>query len=65
MRDLAPANAQQNPQNFQIGYLLSQRRVQTTSTLLDEREVESRRVRNRLQMVGDVAVGIYAQVAIA
>ncbi len=65
VRDLAPANAQQNPQNFQIGYLLSQRRVQAAATLLDEREVESRRVRNRLQMVRDVAVGIYAQVAIA
>src|SRR5580704_5046404 len=65
VHDLAAADAEQNPQDFQIGYLLRQRRVQAASALLDECEVESRRVRNRLQMVGDVALGIQAQVGIA
>src|SRR5260221_4188233 len=48
-----------------MGSFLGQRRVKAAATLLDEREVESRRVRNRLQMVGDVSVGIYTQVCIA
>src|SRR4029077_12273128 len=59
-----PADTQKNSQDLQIGYLLSQGRVQAAAALLDEREVESCRVRNRLQMVGDVAIAIQDQIAI-
>ena len=54
----------QDSQNFQIGHLLSQRGIQAGAALLDKPKVESRRVGNRLQMIGDGAVRVQSEVVI-
>ena len=46
--DLDSANAHQDSQNFRVGRLEGQRRIQARPTLLDECKVKARRVCNRL-----------------
>ena len=48
VRDLGAADTQQDPQDLQVGYLLCERGIQAAAALLDEREVESRSVRDGL-----------------
>ncbi len=48
VRDLGAADTQQYPQDLQVGYLLCERGIQAAAALLDEREVESRSVRDGL-----------------
>jgi hypothetical protein len=67
---LAWANTQEDSQNFRIGYLLRQRWIEARATLLDEREMESRREGNRLEVRGDrcrvvIAKGTASRVVIA
>ena len=50
---LAWADAQQDPQNFQVGHLLGERRIEAGAALLDKRKVEPRREGDRLEMGGD------------
>ena len=50
---LARANAQQDSQNFKIGYVLRQGWVEAAATLLDERKVKSRRKGDRFEVVGE------------
>ena len=53
MHCLAWADAQKDSQNFCIGYLLRKRGIEACATLLDKREMESRREGYRLQVRRD------------
>jgi hypothetical protein len=56
VRDLGPADAQKDPQDFQISYILGERGIQAAAALFDERKVEARSVGNSLQGVRNAAV---------
>jgi hypothetical protein len=56
--------AEQDSQNFLIGYPLSQRRVEAGTTLLNKSKVKSRREGNRFQVVCEVTRGTVADVGI-
>src|SRR4029077_4671191 len=58
MHGFARADAEKNPQNFQISYFLSQRGVKASATLLDEPKVKTGRARNSLKMIGNSAVRV-------
>jgi hypothetical protein len=64
VRDLGASDTQQNSQDLQVSYLLGESRVQTAAALFNKREVESRRVRDGLQVVGDVATAIEGEIAV-
>src|ERR1700751_4856785 len=51
---LGRANAEQDSQNLDIAHSLSERRVKTCATLLDEGEVESGGEGDGFEVVGDV-----------
>ena len=58
------ADAEQDSQNFAIGYPLSQRRVEAATTLLNKGKVKSRREGNRFQVVCEVTTSTVADVGI-
>src|SRR6266480_2763551 len=51
VHDLGSADAEENSENFQASYLLSQRRVEARATLLNKAKVKSGRESDRLDMV--------------
>src|SRR5438876_10267393 len=53
VHDLRSADADEDPQNFQTGNLLSERMVETGAGLLDKRKVKPRREGDRLEVGGD------------
>ena len=59
VHDLGAADAEQDAQHLRVGDPLGQRGVEAGAALLDEREVEARRVGDRLEVVrrGEVGVG--------
>ena len=52
----ARPDAQQDSQDFEIGDVLSERRIQARPALLDKRKVESRRKGDRFEVVGEGGV---------
>ena len=50
--NLDSADTEQNAQNFITGCLKGKRRIKTRATLLNEREVKSSSVSNRLDALG-------------
>src|SRR5713101_2173192 len=57
MQDLRPADADGDAQYFWARYPLTERGVKTGASLLDETEVKSRGVGNRLDVIGIVQIG--------
>src|SRR5579863_3784198 len=57
MRCLGGPDAEQNPQDFDFGHSLSQRRIEAAATLLNSAEVKARGESDRLEMVRDVKGG--------
>src|SRR5882757_8511312 len=55
---LSWSDADQDSQNLRIADPLSQRRIKTSPTLFDKREVKGRRISNRLNMVVRQKVGV-------
>src|ERR1700736_4508051 len=51
-------DAEDDPQNFRVGYSLSKSRVEAGATLLDKAKVEARREGDRLDQVRVVRVSI-------
>ena len=51
MHGLGRANAEQNSQDFRVGYPLRKRWIKTGPALLDERKVKSRREGDRFEMI--------------
>src|SRR5207248_7324315 len=49
--DLGTADTKEDPENFQAGYLLRERRVEAGATLLNKAKVKSGRESDRLDMV--------------
>src|SRR5580704_19093455 len=54
VRCLGRPDAEQDSQDFDVGYSLSQRRVEAAATLLNRAEVKARGEGDRLEMVGNV-----------
>jgi hypothetical protein len=54
---LGRPDAEQDSQNFDIGYSLSQRRIQAAAALLNGTEVKARGEGDRLQMIRNVKGG--------
>jgi hypothetical protein len=54
---LGRPDAEQNPQDFDVGDSLSQRRIEAAATLLNGAEVKARGERDRLEMIRDVEGG--------
>ena len=57
MHGLARADAEQDSQDFEVGYFLRERGIQAAATLFDERKMESGGEGDGLEMSGD-ALGV-------
>jgi hypothetical protein len=60
VHDLAAADAEQDPKHLLTGDPLRQRGVEACTALLDEGEVETGRIGDRLQVVAIVDIAVIA-----